>query len=47
MLFSIGMKIRDAWSRDQEGTLHRDEYEYIIEFTGAGAAMLLYVSHFH
>ena len=44
-MYTYGNFIRQRWEQDQEGTLHRDEYEFIITFVGAGIAMLLYVSH--
>ena len=44
-MYFYGSFIRLRWELDQEETLHRDEYEIIITFVGAGIAMLLYVSH--
>ena len=44
-LYFYGSVIRLMWELDQEGTLHRDLYEIVIMFVGAGMAMLLYVSH--
>ena len=44
-LYYYGSFIRLMWELDEEETLHRELYEIIIMFVGAGIAMLLYVSH--
>uniref|UniRef100_A0A1X7UR64 Uncharacterized protein n=1 Tax=Amphimedon queenslandica TaxID=400682 RepID=A0A1X7UR64_AMPQE len=42
IMFTYGYFIRIRWEADQEETLHKDEYEIIVMFVGAGIALLLY-----
>ena len=44
ILYINGDVIRKAWAAGTQDQLHNDEYWNIIEFTGASAAILLYVS---
>ncbi len=43
-MYFNGAEIRFYWESDREGELHRDYYYIIVEFAGAGVAMLFYVS---
>ena len=43
-MYFNGNEIREYWEANNEGDLHREYYSYIVEFTGAGVAMLFYVS---
>ena len=46
VLYWYGTVIRSAWDDNREGEFHREEYGIIIQFAGAGTAMLLYVRKF-
>ncbi len=43
-MYFNGTLIRAFWENDSEGELHREYYYIIVEFAGAGVAMLFYVS---
>ena len=44
ILFANGLIIHTSWESDEQGTLHKEEYYWVIEFAGAGVSILLYVS---
>lgn len=44
VVYAAGVFIREAWRSNQEDELHKEYYDVVILFTGAGIAMLFYVS---
>ena len=43
VLYGNGDIIRQMWDDGDQGTLHRDNYSVVIEFTGVSVAIFLYV----
>ena len=47
VLYGNGDIIRQMWDDGDQGTLHRENYSVVIEFTGVSVAIFLYVSGTH